>query len=313
MKECFFYLGEKLSAVVSVRQASVVFQSLSEPLAEQRRGVLGAAVLLPVNSTNSIMHTTRVTAYTPYGYFDTTRHLSILGFNGQARDVMTGCDFLGKGKRAFNSGLMRFNSPDRQSPFGPGGINGYGYCSCDPINYTDPSGNMRRANNPNALTNVTANPPPPVRNSSGNNMPSTSGATRAGQTFQGASLVSTNPIEKPLDLTANAGERLYPDLSGYTKSEMRAALAARDATIGQRAANPLRGDAPVVDYKSPTAVGAIAVAMFGKDKPPSSIRTLSQYANHHMGEQGRDAAYVARVLKQEVKYATAFGNKFLRR
>jgi len=313
MKECFFYLGEKLSAVVSVRQASVVFQSLSEPLAEQRRGVLSATVLLPVNSTNSIMHTTRVTAYTPYGYFDTTRHLSILGFNGQARDVMTGCDFLGKGKRAFNSRLMRFNSPDSQSPFGLGGINGYGYCSCDPINYTDPSGNMQRANYPKAGTNVTANLPPPplpVSNSPGSNMPSTSGARSAPHTGQGASQVSPQLQQKPLDLRVDE-RRGYPILPGYTGPEMEIALAARDATIQQRSADPL-GYVPFVGYNTPTAVGAIAVAMFGKDKPPSSIRTLSQYTKHHMGLEGRDASDVAQALPQEIKYATDYG-RVLRR
>jgi len=36
--------------------------------------------------------------------------------------------------------LMRFNSPDKLSPFGEGGLNTYSYCQGDPVNRVDPSG-----------------------------------------------------------------------------------------------------------------------------------------------------------------------------
>lgn len=61
-------------------------------------------------------------------------------FNGEHADPSTGHYLLGNGYRAFNPLLMRFNSPDSWSPFGAGGINSYGYCAGDPINYSDPSG-----------------------------------------------------------------------------------------------------------------------------------------------------------------------------
>lgn len=79
--------------------------------------------------------------YMPYGY----RHPqpvmnSLLAFNGERPSPITGHYLLGNGRRAFNPVLMRFNSPDRLSPFGRGGVNAFAYCKGDPINFYDPSG-----------------------------------------------------------------------------------------------------------------------------------------------------------------------------
>jgi len=76
--------------------------------------------------------------YSPYGC-----HLPVqggLGFNGERADGVTGHYHLGNGYRAYNPGLMRFNGPDSLSPFGQGGLNAYGYCQGDPVNFRDPSG-----------------------------------------------------------------------------------------------------------------------------------------------------------------------------
>lgn len=81
--------------------------------------------------------------YTVYGYRHTVGDLPHLpGFNGELPDPLTGHYLLGNGYRAFNPVLMRFNSPDNQSPFGQGGINAYAYCTGDPVNRTDPTGHM---------------------------------------------------------------------------------------------------------------------------------------------------------------------------
>jgi RHS repeat-associated protein len=80
-------------------------------------------------------------SYTPYGHRPVGNGLlSLLGFNGERPDTMTGHYHLGNGYRQFNPVLMRFNSPDSWSPFGEGGINAYAYCDGEPTNRRDPTG-----------------------------------------------------------------------------------------------------------------------------------------------------------------------------
>lgn len=81
--------------------------------------------------------------YTPYGGHAAEGGLqSLLGFNGEQPDPVTGCYLLGNGYRAYNPVLMRFHSPDSMSPFDSGGVNPYAYCLGDPINMTDPTGHF---------------------------------------------------------------------------------------------------------------------------------------------------------------------------
>ena len=85
----------------------------------------------------------RAITYCPYGYPSAASGLlSLLGFNGERPDPVTGHYLLGNGYRAFNPVLMRFNSPDSFSPFGEAGINQYSYCLGDPVNRSDPSGHL---------------------------------------------------------------------------------------------------------------------------------------------------------------------------
>uniref|UniRef100_UPI00403E529B RHS repeat-associated core domain-containing protein n=1 Tax=Pseudomonas sp. MAG733B TaxID=3122079 RepID=UPI00403E529B len=127
--------------------------------------------------------------YTPYGHHSSAGGLlSLLGFNGERRDPVTGHYLLGNGYRAFNPVLMRFNSPDSLSPFDEGGVNTYAYCGGDPLNREDRTGHvwnflkpllraMHIIKKPNASMNVT-----PSSLSSGNvaqnapvNVPASSG------------------------------------------------------------------------------------------------------------------------------------------
>lgn len=103
------------------------------------------AQLFATNQQRSIMTVNgpqlRHLAYSPYGHLPHALGLtSLLGFNGERRDPLTGYYDLGQGYRQFNPVLMRFNSPDSWSPFGDGGLNAYAYCLGDPVNRTDGTG-----------------------------------------------------------------------------------------------------------------------------------------------------------------------------
>jgi len=63
-----------------------------------------------------------------------------MGYAGQVLDSATKAYTLGNGHRLYNPVLRRFHSYDGLSPFRLGGLNGYAYCSGDPVNHSDPSG-----------------------------------------------------------------------------------------------------------------------------------------------------------------------------
>jgi RHS repeat-associated protein len=104
--------------------------------------------LLVTNQQRTVVQTVTAGAredfsYTAYGHCPIEGGLhSLLGFNGEQPDPVTGCYLLGNGYRAYNPVLMRFHSPDSLSPFGAGGVNPYAYCAGDPINLTDPTGHF---------------------------------------------------------------------------------------------------------------------------------------------------------------------------
>ncbi|MGP4922793.1 RHS repeat-associated core domain-containing protein, partial [Pseudomonas lundensis] len=104
--------------------------------------------LLGTDLQQSILHLVsadehHVMAYNAYGHRPVENGLiSVLGFNGERADPVTGHYLLGNGYRAFNPVLMRFNSPDSMSPFGKGGVNSYAYCKGNPVLRTDPTGHF---------------------------------------------------------------------------------------------------------------------------------------------------------------------------
>ncbi|WCM50999.1 RHS repeat-associated core domain-containing protein [Pseudomonas sp. WJP1] len=103
-------------------------------------------ILLATDQQRSVLsalnaHGPHPIAYSPYGHRPAENGLlSLLGFNGEPPDPLTGHYHLGNGYRQFNPVLMRFNSPDSWSPFGKGGLNAYCYCLGDPRNRIDPEG-----------------------------------------------------------------------------------------------------------------------------------------------------------------------------
>ncbi|EJN33817.1 RHS repeat-associated core domain protein-containing protein [Pseudomonas sp. GM78] len=144
-----FYLKSRLATEVEGDCSYSLFQNGEKLLAQQRhQGGMLDLTLLATDQQRSVLNTIdaifpQVIAYSPYGYRTAASGMSsLLGFNGEHQDLLTGNYMLGNGNRSFNPVLMHFTSPDIMSPFGMGGVNSYAYCQGDPINNSDPTGNV---------------------------------------------------------------------------------------------------------------------------------------------------------------------------
>ena len=144
-----FYCKTRLATEIQGLLRHTIIQHDDQLLAQlQRNGDQMTATLLATDQQRSVLHTLgggvrHPIAYSPYGHHPADSGLlSLLGFNGERRDPVTGHYLLGNGYRAFNPVLMRFNSPDDLSPFGEGGLNSYMYCLGDPISKNDATGKI---------------------------------------------------------------------------------------------------------------------------------------------------------------------------
>ncbi len=142
-----FYNKTRMATEIQGAVQHSVFQSGDVLLAQTRReGAQVNCTLLATDFQRSVLHgvspdKVEPNAYNVYGHRPAhSGLLSVLGFNGERPDPITGHYLLGNGYRAFNPVLMRFNSPDSWSPFGEGGVNCYGYCGGEPVNSSDPTG-----------------------------------------------------------------------------------------------------------------------------------------------------------------------------
>lgn len=148
-----FYCNSRLATEIQGAMRYAIVQHGDHLLAQQRsEGDVPDATLLATDQQRSVLQALRADyprqpiAYSPYGHHSIESGLlSLLGFNGERADPVTGCYFLGNGYRGFKPVLMRFNSPDNLSPFGKGGLNPYTYCFGDPVNRTDPTGHFSQA------------------------------------------------------------------------------------------------------------------------------------------------------------------------
>ncbi|MBV4494330.1 RHS repeat-associated core domain-containing protein [Pseudomonas sp. SWRI12] len=144
-----FYCKSRLATEIEgVINRSIVQHGDQLLALTETQGNLRQATLLATDQQRSVLQAiacneSQSHAYSPYGNRTIGNGLlSLLGFNGQRPDPVTGHYLLGNGYRAFNPVLMRFNSPDSWSPFGRGGLNSYTYCLGDPINKIDPTGHL---------------------------------------------------------------------------------------------------------------------------------------------------------------------------
>ncbi|MGF6331876.1 RHS repeat-associated protein [Pseudomonas sp. BS3782 TE3695] len=146
-----FYCKSKLATEIQGATHYSIVQHGDLLLAQQRNeGDATESTLLATDQQRSVLQTVKVNhppqpiAYSPYGHRPIANGLlSLLGFNGERPDPVTGHYLLGNGYRAFNPVLMRFNSPDHKSPFREGGLHCYSYCGGDSINHQDPTGHIR--------------------------------------------------------------------------------------------------------------------------------------------------------------------------
>ncbi|MBK4997696.1 RHS repeat-associated core domain-containing protein [Pseudomonas sp. S37] len=143
-----FYRKSRLVNEIQGKSHFSIMQHEGHLLAQQQcKGEAGINALLGVDLHRTVLtwvdscESPKCFTYPPYGHHSGPSEL--LAFNGERPDCVTGNYLLGNGYRAFNPVLMRFNSPDNMSPFGPGGLSSYSYCLQDPINYQDPSGHSR--------------------------------------------------------------------------------------------------------------------------------------------------------------------------
>ncbi|WP_130908475.1 RHS repeat-associated core domain-containing protein [Pseudomonas sp. Sample_16] len=145
-----FYCKSRLATEIQGAMRFSIVQHGDQLLAQQRgEGDAPDTTLLATDQQRSVLQTLKADhppqpiTYSPYGHRTVESGLlSLLGFNGERPDPVTGCYLLGNGYRAFNPVLMRFNSPDSLSPFGKGGLNPYAYCTGNPISNTDPTGHF---------------------------------------------------------------------------------------------------------------------------------------------------------------------------
>ncbi|MBI6851692.1 RHS repeat-associated core domain-containing protein [Pseudomonas cichorii] len=141
-----FYRADRLANEIQGAGQRTFFHRENQLLALQTMtGKVLATTLTSTDQPGSVLHAAtsgqrNAIAYAPYGHHAPLGNLP--GFNGERPDPVTGHYLLGKGYRAYNPVLMRFNSPDSLSPFGEGGLNAYAYCLGDPVNQIDPTGHL---------------------------------------------------------------------------------------------------------------------------------------------------------------------------
>ena len=145
-----YYLNDRLATEIqgSVRRSIMQFDD--QLLAQQQRqdgavetNLLATDLQRSVLTVFDLKKQANPLTYTPYGHRPLGNGLlSLLGFNGERPDPVTGWYLLGNGYRAFNPALMCFTSPDSWSPFGEGGLNAYAYSVGDPVNRSDRTGHV---------------------------------------------------------------------------------------------------------------------------------------------------------------------------
>lgn len=140
-----YFQGNRLRlAIRNAQEQTHLLYAGEMPLGQQDTQTDSPPLMFSCNASGSVIADSLEAhaRYSAYGeHFDALA--SLLGFNGESLDPVSGWYLLGRGHRAYNPTLMRFLSPDALSPFDSGGINGYAYCQGNPITFRDPTGRSR--------------------------------------------------------------------------------------------------------------------------------------------------------------------------
>ncbi|MFF5867801.1 RHS repeat-associated core domain-containing protein [Pseudomonas sp. NPDC012596] len=207
----YFYIGKRLALELNGAQTRSILYGMECVLSELDRNTLSTStLLLAANRENSVLKANITRSYSAYGFDDLTSRESLIGFNGEARDGVVGCDLLGRGRRAYSPVLMRFLSPDIMSPFDKGGLNAYMYCEGDPINYSDPS-----AMGKHSIIPKSEKPVPRVKTVSSSSRSTAKGGSSSGGTSSKSGASSNVEHEKvgpanPLDPVEASGQAVTP-------------------------------------------------------------------------------------------------------
>ena len=142
----YFYMLGQIDTELSINDHTKFLRCFFAPLVEiHSSATTNHPAFLAIEKNGSIAFSKHSEQpqpinYSIYGYDPTiNRTYSKLGYTGERRVPFTSFYLLGN-YRTYNPALLRFHSTDRSSPFGAGGINAYAYCSNDPANHTDPTG-----------------------------------------------------------------------------------------------------------------------------------------------------------------------------
>lgn len=142
-----FYEHDRL-AVIGVPGSLVrMMNTAGTPVCQLGHSSFAEPHLFAIDRANSVLASPQNAAinsvtYCAYGNTPIASLPVELGFNGEHPEAF-GVYLLGRGERGYSPYLRRFISADRASIFLAGNLNAYAYTAGDPINYNDPSGNLR--------------------------------------------------------------------------------------------------------------------------------------------------------------------------
>ncbi|MFY0728190.1 RHS repeat-associated core domain-containing protein [Pseudomonas sp. NFX15] len=284
-----FHCKSRLTTEIQGAARWSILQHDDQLLAQQNHlDVKVSTTLLATDLQRSVLNALDATqanplAYTPYGYRPAESGLlSLLGFNGERPDPVTGHYHLGNGYRQFNPVLMRFNSPDSWSPFGEGGLNAYAYCEGDPVNRVDPTGHslqgildLLRRGTSRAISNTTSTISQEIINTATDIANMKRGMTYKGQTLgyqlgdEASRIKLDNMSVKDIDLHTSVIEKVNIELINK-----RTALLKKipDSAEKQRA---------VQHFESPIQYPTVMNTSSARDKAVLRLHSQAMYFNYH--------------------------------